>query len=87
VICRAAAKAAADASGQPLEPIFQAAAQAVGLRVEASSAQQAAKIDVVRVEAGEHAGEATDVMIERVSQDLAQTATSFADLLAQFSSK
>ena len=44
VICRAAAKAAADASGQPIEPIFQAAARAAALYVEASAEQQTAAI-------------------------------------------
>lgn len=66
-IVRAAAKAAADASGQPIEPIFQAAALAAGLRIELSGEQQPEKIEV-----------------EQVSEDVAPTATTFADVLAQF---
>jgi hypothetical protein len=87
VICRAAAKAAADASGQPIEPIFQAAARAAALYVEARAEQQTATIeDVVidpvdpalaMVSGGEHERGASQI-------PMATPLASFSDLLAQF---
>ncbi len=81
-IVRAAAQAAADARGQPIEPIFQAAALAAGLQIGVDGAPPA-QVDAVPIEAAEHEGEQQEVMVQRVSQDVAQTTMSLRDVLAQ----
>lgn len=93
-IVKAAAKAAADLSGQQIEPILQAASAAAGLVLSGSESQTtiAAKDDVV-IEADEHAseqadshvgGDQEDVAGERISQSVATTTVQFADVLAKF---
>jgi hypothetical protein len=49
-ICRAVAKTAADMSGQPIEPILQAAMNTAGLYLQATDQQQTAQVDDVVVD-------------------------------------
>jgi hypothetical protein len=72
------ARAAADMSGQPLEPIFQAAARAAGMRVEASAEQRTAAIgEDVAVDPVAPAPENDDAPAQK------PTVASFSDVLAQ----
>ncbi len=85
-IVRAAAKAAADASGQPIEPIFQAAALAAGLRIDSAAPAQVVAVELLQVDHDEStdSGEAIPVMVDRVSSHVVETVARFADVLAQF---
>ena len=49
-ICRVVAKAAADMSGQPIEPILQAAMNTAGLYIQATAEQQIAQVEDVVID-------------------------------------